>query len=185
MRIVKKSQLHFGEVNIADIDLSARSRDDIPAILKGLQTIYTTDEAREKVFNALEKTLPATVDSKTGRPGIELWTIFVLATLKLGLNCDFDRLQELANQHKTVRQMLGHSGWEDMTHYKLQTIIDNVSKLKSKMLADINQVIVEAGHEVVKKSLATHYKRGVTLLWLKPMSTTQQTSIYFGMPCAK
>jgi len=32
MRLVKKTQLHFGEVNIADIDLSARFRDDIPAI---------------------------------------------------------------------------------------------------------------------------------------------------------
>jgi len=180
MRIVKKSQLHFGEVNIAEIDFSARSRDDIPAILKGLQYIYTTDEAREKVFHALEKTLPSTVNSKTGRPGMELWTIFVLATLKLGLNCDFDRLQELANQHNTVRQMLGHSGWEDTTHYKLQTMIDNVSKLKPAMLADINQVIVEAGHEVVKKkpgdALQTrcdsfvvetdvHYPTDINLLW--------------------
>ena len=180
MRIVKKTQCHFGEVNIAEIDLSARSRDDIPAILKGLQYIYTTDEAKEKVFHALEKTLPSTVDSKTGRPGMELWTIFVLATLKLGLNCDFDRLQELANQHKTVRQMLGHSGWEDVTNYKLQTIIDNVSKLKPKILADINQVIVEVGHEVVKKkpgdALQTrcdsfvvetdvHYPTDINLLW--------------------
>jgi hypothetical protein len=41
MRLVKKTQLHFGEVNIADIDLSTHSRDDIPAILKGLQYIYT------------------------------------------------------------------------------------------------------------------------------------------------
>ena len=41
MRLVKKTQLHFGEVNIADIDLSARSRDDIPALLKGLQYLYT------------------------------------------------------------------------------------------------------------------------------------------------
>ena len=28
MRLAKKTQLHFGEVTIADIDLSARSRDD-------------------------------------------------------------------------------------------------------------------------------------------------------------
>ena len=44
----------------------------------------------------------------------------------------------------------------DTTTYKLQTLIDNVSKLKPAVLADINQVIVEAGHEIVKKSLATH-----------------------------
>ncbi len=37
MRRVKSPQLHFGEVNIADIEFDARSRDDIPAVLKGLQ----------------------------------------------------------------------------------------------------------------------------------------------------
>jgi len=180
MRLVKKTQLHFGEVNIADIDLSARSRDDIPAILKGLQYIYTEEKPREHIFSALEKTLDPSINPKTGRPGMELWTIFVLATLKLGLNCDFDRLQELANQHNTVRQMLGHSGWEDTTIYKLQTIIDNVSKLTPAMLADLNQVIVESGHEMIKKkpgdALQTrcdsfvvetdvHYPTDINLLW--------------------
>lgn len=165
MRIVKNPQLHFGEVNISDINIDPRSRDDIPAVLRGLQYIYVTEDVKEKVFSALEKTLDPAVNVNTGRPGMELWKIFVLATLKLGLNCDFDRLQELANEHSTIRKMLGHADWADTTSYKLQTIIDNVSKLKPSVLADINQVVVEAGHEVVKKSLATHYERGVILLW--------------------
>ena len=151
MRRIKTPQLHFGEVNIADIEIDARSRDDVPAILKGLQYIYTDDVARKKVFTALEATLDPSVSTEVGRPGMELWEIFVLATLKLGLNCDFDRLQELANHHDTVRQMLGHPGWEGTTVYKLQTIIDNVSQLEPSVLADINQVIVESGHEVAKK----------------------------------
>lgn len=180
MRVVKNSQLCFGEVNIADININSRSRDDIPAVLKGLQYIYITDEVREKVFDALEKTLDPKIKATTGRPGMELWKIFVLATLKLGLNCDFDRLQELANEHNSIRQMLGHADWSDTTTYKLQTLIDNVSKLKPAVLADINQVIVEAGHEVVKKkpgdALLTrcdsfvvetdvHYPTDINLLW--------------------
>lgn len=180
MRDVKKSQLHFGEVNIADIEIDPRSRDDIPAVLKGLQYIYTNDAARKKVFSTLEATLDPSVSTEVGRPGMALWKIFVLATLKLGLNCDFDRLQELANQHNTVRQMLGHSDWEDTTRYKMQTIIDNVSKLKPAVLADINQIIVESGHEVAKKKpgdvLRTrcdsfvvetdvHYPTDINLLW--------------------
>ncbi|MCF6299403.1 MAG: ISNCY family transposase [Thiomicrorhabdus sp.] len=180
MRRVKNPQLHFGEVNIAEIEFDARSRDDIPAVLKGLQYIYTNDDARKKVFSTLAATLDPSVSPEVGRPGMELWEIFVLATLKLGLNCDFDRLQELANHHNTVRQMLGHSGWEDTASYKLQTIIDNVSKLKPSVLADINQVIVESGHEVAKKkpgeTLRTrcdslvvetdvHYPTDISLLW--------------------
>jgi len=38
---------------------------------------------------------------------MELWQVFVLATLKLGLNCDFDRLQELANQHNLITPNVG------------------------------------------------------------------------------
>ncbi len=41
MRIVKNPQAQFGQVDIADIQFDARSRDDIPALLKGLQYIYT------------------------------------------------------------------------------------------------------------------------------------------------
>jgi len=180
MRTVKHPQHYFGEINIADIPLDPRSRDDIPAILKGLQYIYTTDDVREKVFATLEETLEPSVNTATGRPGMELWKIFVLATLKLGLNCDFDRLQELANEHKTLRQMLGHSGWADTTVYKLQTLVDNVSMLKPSVLASINQVVVEAGHAVAKKKpgdeLRTrcdsfvvetdvHYPTDINLLW--------------------
>ena len=48
MRRMKKIQRHFGEVNIADIDLSARSRDDIPAILKGLQFQRRREKSRSQ-----------------------------------------------------------------------------------------------------------------------------------------
>jgi len=111
---------------------------------------------------------------------MELWQVFVLATLKLGLNCDFDRLQELANHHNTLREMLGHSGWEDTHHYKMQTLVDNVSQLKPEVLAQINQVVVEAGHELLKKKPCdelsarcdsfvvetdVHYPTDTNLLW--------------------
>jgi hypothetical protein len=57
MRIVKSSQSSFGQVDIAKIELSARSRDDIPAVLKGLQYIYVNAVTRDKVFALLEKKL--------------------------------------------------------------------------------------------------------------------------------
>jgi len=69
MRQLKTPQLHFGEVNIADIEIDARSRDDVPAILKGLQYIYTDDAAREKVFTALEATLDPSVSTAVGSRG--------------------------------------------------------------------------------------------------------------------
>ncbi len=86
---------------------------------------------------------------------MELWKVFVLGTLKLGLNCDYDRLQELADNHATIRQMLGHSDWYDNQQYPLQTLIDNVSKLKPELLVQVNQVVVDAGHELFKKNHPT------------------------------
>jgi len=99
MRVVTQLQGHLGQVEIANIQFDARSRDDIPAVLKGLQYVYVTEPVRVKVFALLEKALTTKASRNTGRPGMELWQIFVLATLKLATQCDFDRLQELANSH--------------------------------------------------------------------------------------
>ena len=151
MRIVQHPQRHFGQVDIAEIEIGLRSRDDIPARLKGLQHLYIHDDLRQNVFAFLEKTSGEDVNCEVGRPGMELWKVLVLGTLKLGTNCDYDRLQELANQHSTLRQMLGHSDWTDTETDALQTLIDNVSKLTPAILFEINQVVVEAGHELVKK----------------------------------
>ena len=120
------------------------------------------------------------VNCEVGRPGMELWKIFVLGTLKSGMNCDDDRLQALANQHSTLRQMSGHSDGTDIETYALQTRIDNVSKLTPAILSEINQVVVEAGHELVKKKpdetlkgrcdsfvveTDVHYPTDTNLLW--------------------
>ena len=111
MRQVINPQLQFGEVDIGAIALDPKSRDDIPQLLRGLQYIYTTPELRARVFAILEEIVPAGVngqaDTSTGRPGMEQWKILVLGVLRLGLNADYDRIHELANEHKTIRQMLG------------------------------------------------------------------------------
>ena len=154
MRTVENTQMHFGEIAIAQIEIDSKSRDDIPAVLKGLQHIYTNPPLRERVFTLLLEQVRPGVDLKVGRPGMDLWRIFVLAVLKQGLGCDFDRLQELANQHQTVRQMLGHGDGfrkDQTSDYQLQTLIDNVSLLGPQLLSQIGQVIVQSGHEVARK----------------------------------
>ena len=90
MRTVENTQMHFGEIAIAQIEIDSKSRDDIPAVLKGLQHIYTNPPLRERVFALLLEQVRPGVDLKVGRPGMDLWRIFVLAVLKQGLGCDFD-----------------------------------------------------------------------------------------------
>ena len=158
MRSVLDPQLQFGEQDISAIQLDPKSRDDIPQILRGLQYIYTTPGLRERVFAILAEVIPeraegeGKADPDTGRPGMAQWKILVLGTLRLGLNADQDRIHELANQHTTIRQMLGHSGWADEIYYQLQTIKDNLRLFTPEILDRINQEVVHAGHRLVKKS---------------------------------
>ena len=159
MRIVIQPQLKFGETDIAAIVINPKSRDDIPQLLRGLQHIYTDTSLRQRVFALLEEVIPERADGKgkagnqTGRPGMEQWKILVLGVLRLGLDADYDRIQELANQHKTIRQMLGHGDWLDEHRYELQTLRDNVSLFTPEILDRINQEVVRAGHQAVKKTL--------------------------------
>ncbi len=111
MRQVIDPQREFGQVDIADIVFDPKSRDDIPPRLRGLQHLYLEPAVRERILPSWRRCSehadgegPARSD--TGRPGMPQWTILVLGTLRLGLNADYDRIQELANQHTTLRQML-------------------------------------------------------------------------------
>jgi len=151
MRAVKSPQLRLGVPDIAAITFNPRSRDDIPQILRGLQHIYTTDSLREAVFSILEEKLAGEVDNDKGRPGMDLWNALVLATLRVNLNWDYDRLLEMANNHRSIRQMLGHGLFDDGYDYKLQTIKDNVDLLDEATLQRINQVVVNGGHALLKK----------------------------------
>ena len=150
MRVIQNEQMQIGEVDISQIKFNPKSRDDIPKILKGLQYIYVNLDLREKIFALLEQEIAPEVDKRNGRPGMELWKILVCGVLRLDLNEDYDRLCELVNHHNTIREMLGHGAFNEET-YHFQTLKDNVGLLTPELLAKINEIVVRAGHGVVKK----------------------------------
>lgn len=144
--------MKLGEVEISAIEFDKRSRDEIPKLLMGLQYLWCDRELRSKMYAVLEKIVPEDTKPHTGRPGMELWKILVLGTLRLNCNFDYDKLQELSNQHMTLRQMLGHNVMDAQYYYPLQTLKDNVCLLTPEVLDKINQLVVSAGHELVKKN---------------------------------
>jgi len=150
MRVVQNEQMTVGEVDISKINFDLKSRDDIPKILRGLQHLYMDVALRTAIFELLESQIAPKVSKSNGRPGMALWTILVCGVIRLDLNCDYDRLHELVNQHNTIREMLGHGAFEDV-YYHFQTLQDNVSLLTPELLDEINQLIVNAGHGLVKK----------------------------------
>ena len=90
---------------------------------------------------------------KTGRPGMNLWQIFVLAQVRLCLNLTYDELHDLANFHTMIRQLMGVEtgfGYEKV-EFEYQNILDNVSLLDDATVRELNDVIVDFGHSVLKK----------------------------------
>lgn len=171
------------DMQVDQVNLESNSRDDIPPLLKGLQYIFLNLVLREQVLKILEGLFPKDIDLKNGRPGMAMWTILVMGVLRLNLNCDYDRLQNLVNNHRTIRQILGHGLVDDQQTYCLQTLKDNVGLLTPEILDKINQVVVHAGHDWIKKTSkrsthrdpTIHRSRAkisgsvVTLLWSKRM----------------
>ena len=90
---------------------------------------------------------------QTGRNGLNLWQIFVLAQFRLALNIDYDRLHHIANYDSLIRQLLGietETGFEKI-EIAYQRILNNVQLLDDETLRKINEIVVEFGHEVLKK----------------------------------
>ena len=53
---------------------------------------------------------------------MDLWQILVLGVVRLGLDCDYDRLEDMANHHSLVREMMDLSALsmaeEKLFHHK-------------------------------------------------------------------
>jgi hypothetical protein len=64
-------------------------------------------------------------------------------------------LEYLANYDQLLRETLGVHATafieDDKIEFGYQTILDNVSLLDETVLVQINELIVEAGHSVLKK----------------------------------
>jgi len=151
MRKLIDMQMKIGEFAIENIEFDPRSRDEIPEVLMGLQSIYLNREVRKQVFEVLMDIIPDDVDINNGRAGMYLWKILVLGTLRLSCNWDYDKLLDMANNHRKLRMMLGHNAMDYDSVYALQTLKDNISLFTPEVLDRINQIVVKHGHEVIGK----------------------------------
>ena len=138
---------------IEKIRLPLKSRDELPPLLAGLQWVWMHPTLKTEIFALLEAKILAGKKA-TGRTGMDLWQILVLGVVRLGLDADWDRMEDLANHHTLIRQMLGlpATPWDDEAKmFGHQTLRDNVALLDDVLLQQINARIAAAGREVFKK----------------------------------
>jgi len=153
MRNRFEQQLRIGIKPISETPVLINSRDDVPALVASLLKIFNTPEYNEQIFSILERCIMQG-KKKTGRQGLNLWQIFVLAQFRLALNLDYDRLHYMTTSDSVLRQLLGIEAEPGFVNEQIsyQRILDNVHLLTDKALIEINNVIVNFGHnEVFKK----------------------------------
>ena len=138
---------------VVNVKLNLACRDEIIPILAALQHIYSQQKLRDDIMLAVAADVNADSSSKRGRRGLDYWPILVLAGVRLGCNLDYDKLQDLAEQHCTLRQIMGIGDWEEQTCFDWRRIQDNVTLIRPETLERINHLIVGEGHRLVPQAV--------------------------------
>jgi transposase, IS5 family len=131
---------------ISEVRLNLDCRDEIIPILRALQHVYEDDQLRRDVLALVRKDVNGDTSRKLGRRGMNYWEIAVLAAARLGCNLDYDKLQDLAENHRSLRQIMGIGDWAEEVDFDWRRIEDNVNKLRPETLRKISDLIVQAGH---------------------------------------
>ncbi|QOJ05179.1 MAG: hypothetical protein HRU72_00720 [Planctomycetia bacterium] len=114
-----------------------------------MQHIYVTPELNAEVFRILEEKV-LKEKKKMGRYGMKLWYILVLSAVRLGLDADYDRLDDFVNHHKLIRQILGvETIFGEGKRFSRQSIKDKVSLLDKEIINKVNEVVVRLNWQVV------------------------------------
>lgn len=144
-------QLSIGITPISEVKIPTKSRDELPPVLAALQHIFVDPTLNKKVFEIIEPKILAGKQN-TGRNGMDMWEILVLATVRMALNTNYDRLHDMANFHKLIREVIGvENRFNEGKTYGLQTIKDNVSLLDEETIDQVNVLVVETAHQFVLK----------------------------------
>lgn len=153
MRVAYQEQLRLDGTPIEAIELNRNCRDEIIPILRALQHLYGDAGLRNAVLALVGQDVNGSSSRKRGRPGFDYWTIVVLAAVRLGCNLDYDKLQDLAEQHRTLRLMMGLGDWQEDVDFDWRRIRDNLCLLRPETLQQINQLVVGAGHALVPAAI--------------------------------
>ena len=148
MRTTFEKNLQLFHVPIEELQINEQSRDDIPRLLSGLKALYCDEKSRQAVLAHMEAKHSERASLENGRPGMSFWQVLVLGILKQGLNCDFDRLEEMC-RHAEIRIMLQCPDYHDQ--FKSPRIAYNLTELLDEdTLRFVNSKIMQLGHRIVK-----------------------------------
>lgn len=148
MRIPHRKQQYLGCPAVTQVVLNANCRDRMIPILRGLQHIYSRPQLRQQALDLIARDVLGDADPDDGRPGLTLWQILVLASVRLGCNFTYDHLQDLAENHSNLRDIMQvMQGWEDES-FDFRRIRENICRVRPETIEVINHLIVDEGHRL-------------------------------------
>jgi|GEM_PF-822810 len=144
MRKRFEQQLSLGQIPIEQTYVNPKRKYVLDELLLSLKTLYCTPEYNEKIFRILEESLGK---HRTGRKGMDLWCIFVLAQVRFSLNISYEMLHNLANNHRAIRQLMGveREFGDEPFEFEYQTLYENVSAVSNDLLDELNKVMRDFG----------------------------------------
>lgn len=145
--------------SVVKVPLNLNCRNETIPILRGLQHIYGRPSVRDSLLRAIAKDVNGKSSALLGRPGMSYWEILVLAAARLGCSYNYDQLQDLAENHRALRQVMEIGDWEteekDLKKFDWRRIESNLNLLSPETIEKINQVIIQEGHRLDPKAAET------------------------------
>jgi IS5 family transposase len=148
MRKPFSSQTRFDCQSVLEVQLNLNCRDEIIPVLYGLQHVYSQSQLRDEILDLVAQDVNEQSRKDCGREGLDYWHITVLAAARLGCNLDYDKLQDLAEQHRALRHIMGIGDWQDNVDFNWRRIRDNICLLKPGTVEAISHCIVAEAYRL-------------------------------------
>lgn len=155
MRKAMDRQQRLGCQPVSEVKLNLNCRDEIVPILAALRHVYSQPTLCDQILQAVAADVNRSSSRTRGRTGMDYWSILVLAAVRLGCDLNYDKLQDLAEQHRALRQVMGIGDWDESACFDWRRIRDNVSLVSPQTLERINHLIVAEGHRLVPDAVRT------------------------------
>jgi len=152
MRKSYSNQLRLDSVSIQNVELNLHCRGSIVPVLKALQHVYSNHELTKQILDQIGADINQNSRTNTGRKGMDYWHVCVLMAARLGCDFTYDQLQDLAENHRKLRAIMG-LGDCDETGFHHKTLRNTFCLLKPETISQINLLIVQAGHELQPEAI--------------------------------
>lgn len=112
MRQSFSTQLRLDSHRVDEVPLNVHCRDSMIPVLRTLQHIYSQPAVIDEIMSLIGSDVNGNTSSSNGREGMDYWHILVLASVRLGCDFTYDQLHDLAENHRTLRAIMGIGSWK-------------------------------------------------------------------------